>query len=257
MVSFKGEGIVLRVRNIGEADRIVTLYTAQKGKIRAAARGARRIRNRLLSPTQVFTHGRYLVFPGKELHTLSQAEIINSYQDFRDDLEKMAYASYICELLDTFTEEELPSVELYALLLAAFSLGAQGRFPLAARAFEVRLMQESGYAPQLHHCLGCGCAMTGNLLFTAEGGVVCTQCAPQYQDALPLSNGTWELLKRLTEWDVARLGILHPTPAALGELERLMRKYIDFRLDYPLKSLAFLETVRAMPAQKTDRSRSD
>ena len=110
MVSFKGEGIVLRVRNIGEADRIVTLYTAQKGKIRAAARGARRIRNRLLSPTQVFTHGRYLVFPGKELHTLSQAEIINSYQDFRDDLRRWLTPVHL-RAVYTFTEEELPSVE--------------------------------------------------------------------------------------------------------------------------------------------------
>ncbi len=246
-MSFRGEGIVLRVRNIGEADRIVTIYTAHYGKIRAAARGARRIRNRLLSPTQVFTYGRYLFFRGKELHTISQAEILTSYQEFRDDLEKMAYASYICELLDTFTEEEVPSPELFSLLQAVFSLGLQGRFPLAVRAFEVRLMQELGYAPQLYRCLGCGSVVSENLGFTPEGGLVCYTCAPQYQHVLPLSKGTWELFKRLTEWDVHRFGILHPTPAALRELERVMRKYIDFRLDYPLKSLDFMATIKAAP----------
>ncbi|MGI6148539.1 MAG: DNA repair protein RecO [Firmicutes bacterium] len=251
-MSLRGEGIVLRVRNMGEADRVVTIYTAHYGKIRAVARGARRVRNRLLSPTQVFTHGRYLVFPGKGLHTISQAEIVNSYQEFRDDLEKMAYASYITELLDSFTEEELPSQELFMLLIAAFSLGTHGRFALAARAFEVRLMQELGYAPQLHHCLGCGSAVQENLRFSPEGGVVCPRCAPRYRELLPLSNGTWELMKRLTEWDVSRFGILHPSPVALGELERIMRNYIDFRLDYPLKSLEFLETVKAMPKDGSD-----
>jgi len=59
-------------------------------------------------------------------------------------------------------------------------------------------------------------------------------------------------MKRLTEWDVSRFGILHPSPVALGELERIMRNYIDFRLDYPLKSLEFLETVKAMPKDGSD-----
>ena len=233
------------MRNLGEADRIVNVYTASHGKIRAVARGARRIRNRLLSPTQVFTHGRYLIFPGKGLHTLSQAEIVQSNQDLRDDLEKMAYASYISELLDTFTDEELPIPELFTLLTTTFALGNQGRFALATRAFEVRLMKELGYEPQLYHCLGCGQSFSENLRFTPEGGIVCSACAPSFESALPLSNGTWELLKRLTEWDVSRISILHPSPAALSELERLMRRYIDFRLDYPMKSLDFLQTVKS------------
>lgn len=242
----------MRVTNLGEADRIITLYTPFNGKIRAAARGARRIRNRLLSPTQLFTHGRYLIFSGKDLHSVSQAEIITPYQEFRENLEMMAHASYICELLDTFTEEEQPSTELFALLLTAFALGLQGRFSLAVRAFEVRLMQELGYAPQLYHCLSCGSAVSSGLSFSAEGGVLCSRCAPQFKGAVPLSNGTWELLKRLSEWDVGRFSILHPSAGALRELEQLMRKYIDFRLDYPLKSLEFMEAVRAVPPRQSD-----
>ncbi|NLM39164.1 MAG: DNA repair protein RecO [Firmicutes bacterium] len=244
-MSYRVEGIVIRVRNLGEADRIVTVFTATHGKLRATARGARRIRNRLLSPTQIFTHGRYLIFPGKELHNLSQAEIVQSNQQLRDDLEMMAYASYLCELLDRFVDEELPVPDVFLLLTTVFALGSQGRFPLAARAFEVRLMHALGYSPQLYHCIGCGEAVTDNLLFTAEGGLVCRSCSSDYTNVMPLSNGTWELMKRLIEWDVNRIGILHPTPGALAELKALMRKYIDFRLDYPLKSLDFLETIKS------------
>jgi DNA repair protein RecO (recombination protein O) len=163
---------VLRIRNLGEADRIVTLYTRQRGKLNAVARGARRIRNRLLSPTQVFTHGRYLIFPGKGLHNLSQAEIVHSGQALRDDLEKFAYASYVTELLDSLTAEEDPTDQIFPLLAATLSMGETGRFKLAARTFEIRLMRELGYEPELYHCLVCREQLRSNVFFTEQGGGV-------------------------------------------------------------------------------------
>jgi DNA repair protein RecO (recombination protein O) len=246
-LAWKTQAIVLRVRNLGEADRIVTLYTEQLGKLNAVARGARRIRNRLLSPTQLFTHGRYMIFPGKGLHNLSQAEIINSGQGLRDDLEKMAYASYVTELLDALTAEEDPTTRIFPLLAGTLSLGNAGRFPLAVRAYEIRLMSELGYQPELYNCLNCREKLMNDLYFTQEGGVVCAQCNSHYRDTVKLTNGTWELMKRLLEWDLSRITVLHPSDADLKELRGLMRNYIDFRLEYPLKSLGFLEMLQNIP----------
>lgn len=244
-MSWKTEGIVLRVRNLGEADRIVTVYTKERGKLNTVARGARRIRNRLLSPTQVFTHGRYLIFPGKGLHNLSQAEIVHSGQILRDDLEKFAYASYITELLDASTAEEDPSEKIFSLLAGTLSLGEQGRFKLAVRAFEIRLMRDLGYEPELYQCLSCREALQNKLFFTEQGGVLCQNCQVHVPGSTPLTNGTWELMKRLLEWEFSRLKVLHPAPGNEEELRRLMRKYLDFRLEYPLKSLEFLESLQA------------
>lgn len=249
MTTWKTEGIVLRVRNLGEADRLVTLYTKEYGKINTVARGARRIRNRLLGPTLPFTHGRYLIFPNKGLHNLSQAEIIHSGQTLRDDLEKLAYASYVTELLDASTPEEDPTEGVFPLLAGTLSLGERGRFNLAVRAFEIRLMRELGYEPELYHCLNCHTELHNQLHFTEQGGVVCQDCIGHFPGYLPISNGTWELMKRLLEWDFSRLGILHPAPGNIGEMTRLMRRYLDFRLEYPLKSLDFLETLQAIPPQ--------
>ena len=245
---------MLRVRNLGEADRIVTLYTEKIGKLNTVARGARRIRNRLLSPTQLFTHGRYLIFPGKGLHNLSQAEIINSGQGLREDLEKMAYASYITEVLDGLTAEEDPNSAIFPLLTGTLSLGDEGRFALAARAYELRLMAALGYKPELYHCLGCGESLRHKVFFSKEGGVVCQGCTGRFPDARPLTKGTWELMKRLLEWDFSRLNILHPGNANIEEIKGLMRNYLDFRLEYPLKSLDFLETLQAIPPPEVKKN---
>lgn len=247
MATWRTEGIILRVRNLGEADRLVTLYTKERGKLSATARGARRIRNRLLSPTQVFTHGRYLVFQGKNLHNIGQAEIIHSRQALREDLEKMAYASYVTELVDSLTAEEDPTDTLFPLLAGTLSLGEKGRFDVAVRAFEIRLMRELGYEPELYRCLNCRSELQDRIFFTERGGTVCPRCVEQFPGSNTVTKGTWELMKRLLEWDFSRLNILHPAANNIEEIRRLMRKYVDFRLEYPLKSLDFLETLQVLP----------
>lgn len=245
-MTWKTEGIVLRVRNLGEADRIVTLYTKERGKLNVVARGARRIRNRLLSPTQVFTQGRYLIFPSKTLHNLGQAEIVHSGQVIRDDLEKFAYASYITELLDALTVEEDPIDRVFPLLASTLALLEAGRLALATRAFEIRLMRELGYEPELYHCLSCREALKNKVFFSEQGGVLCENCVGQDPASLQLSNGTWELMKKLLEWDFSRLPVLHPASNNEEELRRVMRRYLDYRLEYPLKSLEFLGTLQAL-----------
>lgn len=246
-MTWKTEGIVLRVRNMGEADRVVTVYTKDRGKLTAAARGARRVRNRLLGSTQVFTHGLYLIFPRQGLHNLSQAEIIHSRQPLREDLEQFAYASYITELLDALTAEEDPAESVFSLLASALALAEKGRLKLAARAFEIRLMRELGYEPELYHCLNCREAVRDTIFFTEQAGVLCQKCAPQVPGSVRISNGVWELMKKLLEWEFSKLTVLHPAAGLEEELRRIMRKYIDFRLEYPLKSLDFLETLTAVP----------
>lgn len=243
-MTWRTEGIVLRVRNLGEADRIVTLYTKEKGKLNAVARGARRIRNRLLSPTQVFTHGRYLIFPSKSLHNLSQGDIIHSGQNIRDDLEKLAYASYITELLDALTAEEDLTENLFPLLAATLSLVESGRSKLAVRAFELRLMSELGYTPELYHCLRCGEVLHNRISFSEQGGALCEKCVGHFPGCISLSNGTWELMKRLLEWEFSRVNVLHLAQNNEEELRHVMRKYLDYRLQYPLKSLSFLQTLQ-------------
>lgn len=244
---YRTEGIVLRTRNLGEADKIVTLYTKTNGKVVAVARGARRIRNRLLGPTQVFTQGRYLIFNGKNLDTLSQGEIVNSFQDLREDLDKMAATMYISELVDVFTEPDIASQEVYALLLNTLKMLGDNQLDYALRVFELRFAKYLGYEPQLNCCISCENPPENEIFFTRLGGVVCSQCRGQFIPVQTLSRGTWELARRILDWEWSRISILHPSAASLKELEVSMRAFYDYRLDKPLQSLDFIRTLKEFP----------
>lgn len=240
----KTEGIVLRTRNLSESDKIVTVYTKTKGKVVAVARGARRIRNRLLGPTQVFTHGRYLFFEGKSLDTLAQGEIVTSFQDLRDDLDKMAAAMYVCELVDVFNEPGEPNPRIYALIHNTLKMFSQDQTVFAMRVFELKIAQLLGYEPQLNQCISCGNSLDDKIYFSREGGAVCGNCRNHFGPTRSLSRGTWELAKRILEWDSAKIGILHPSTQSLTEIELAMRDYLDYRLDKPLRSLDFLQSLK-------------
>ncbi|HQD71318.1 MAG: DNA repair protein RecO [Limnochordia bacterium] len=241
------EGVILRTRNLGEADKIVTVYTNTRGKVAAVARGARRTRNRLLSVTQVFTCGRYLMFEGKSLDTLSQGEIIHSFQAIRDDLEKMASAMYVCELVDVFVEEEEANKETFDLLLNTLRLIEAGEGKFALRVFELKFMQQLGYQPQLDQCVNCGGPVEEQILFSRVGGMVCGACRHKVNPIHVISKGTSALINRILEWDLSRLTILHPSNQSLEELEACMRSYIDYRLDKPMRSLEFINTLNDFP----------
>lgn len=237
----------MRTRNLGEADKIVTVYTSARGKVVAVARGARRTRNRLLGVTQVFTHGRYLMFEGKSMDTLSQGEIIHSFQAVRDDLEKMAAAMYVCELVDVFVEVEEANQETFELLSNTLRMIETGVVKFALRVFELKFMQQLGYQPQLERCVSCGGSVADQILFSREGGMVCDLCKHKVAPVHVVSKGTSALISRILEWDWSRLTILHPSNHSLEELESCMRSYIDYRLDKPMRSLEFIHTLNDFP----------
>lgn len=246
MALYTAEGIVLRTRNLGEADRIITLYTRERGKVEGVARGSRRSRSRLIGGTQLFTHGRYMLFSGRSLDTLSQAEIRQSFAGLREDLVKMAYASYMAELMDTLVEPGEPSEDLFCLLRDALAnLERGGDAAHVARWYELRLMAILGYEPELSACLGCGRGELDGVRFSArEGGLLCPDCAGRDGSAVPIGRSAIEVMRRLVATDGERLGILRPSKADLELIEHIGRAFIDARLPRPLKSLGFLTSVR-------------
>ncbi|MGI6036686.1 MAG: DNA repair protein RecO [Limnochordia bacterium] len=237
---YRTEGIVLRTRNLGEADKIVTLLTKDEGKIRAAASGARRMRSRLLALCQPFVHGKFLLFRGKNLDRLSQGELLNPYRVLREDLSTMALAAYFAELVDVFLEERDPHEDLFLLLANTFTwLADMGPSTTLARYFELHLLSYTGYRPQLDRCVGCGAPGEG---FSVErGGMVCSACQPS---GVPLlSPGTWEMLRQLARGRLRIVGILKPSESISREMEGVLSSYISFHGQRPIKSVDFLRSI--------------
>ncbi len=249
MALYRTEAVVLRTRNLGEADKILTLFTKDRGKVSAVARGSRRPRNHLMGVSQLFTHSNFLIFRGKNLDSVSQGTIINAWLNLREDLLKMAYASYIVELVDRLTEEYDPSASVYSLLVAVFDrLQIDGLETRLARFFELRFLRLIGLEPQLQRCVGCDTIMTdtGNQLRFSprEGGVLCYRCQRSRTDTLSLSLGAYQIMRWLSDADIDRLSVLQMPKVVEDEVEETLRSFLNFHLQRPLKSLEFLHTIR-------------
>jgi DNA repair protein RecO (recombination protein O) len=246
---YRTEAIVLRTRNLGEADKILTLFTESRGKVSAVARGSRRPRNHLMGVSQPFTHSAFLIFRGRNLDSISQGTIIDAWLYLREDLLKMAYASYMVELVDRLTEEYDPNEKVYSLLVATFrQLKTDGLEMRLTRFFELNFLRLIGIEPQLERCVGCDSILTANsekLCFSPrEGGALWSACQRTRTDALPLSLGAYQVMRWLATADIARLAVLQMPKTVEAEVEEMLRNFIYFHLQRPLKSLEFLYTIR-------------
>ncbi len=243
--------LVIRSRAFMEADRVVTLFSRERGKIQAVARGARRPRNRFSGSTGVFTFGIFQLFGGKGLETLSSVEILEPFGDLREDLDKIAYASYMAELVDKSLEDGQVQEDIFTLLLQAFYVLDAGTDPRrAARAFEIRLLMLQGLQPELNRCVQCGKEMEKDAarvtISPSQGGLVCESCRGEKDDCLLISRGSVEMLKRLATTDMARLSMLRCSEEMEYDLERLLRALLNHYIDRPLPSRSFMETVQMM-----------
>lgn len=243
------EGIILRTRVLGEADRIVTLFTKEKGKLEAVARGARRPRNRLVGATQQFSYLRALIFTGKSLDQLSQAELIKSFAPLRDDLTKMAYATWWAEILDLFLPLNEVNKDVFLFLLAGLVVLEKVPDPmLVSRAFELRLMRYLGYEPVLDRCVGCQNPTVESFagFAPAEGGMLCRSCGEAGTAALlPVRPAALRFLRDLYQADLRAVARYPVDPALGSELGRLLFNFIQLRAEKPLKSLSFLQSLLA------------
>ena len=157
---YRTEVVVLRRVDLGEADRILTLYTPQYGKLRAVAKGVRRPVSKLGGHLELFTRARVMLARGRNLDVLTAAETTDPFRGLRDEgpeaLERIGVAYYLAELLDRFAEEGIENRAIWDLLVGALRDLSDGVPPeLVARGYELHLLILSGYRPELERCVSC------------------------------------------------------------------------------------------------------
>lgn len=245
--TYRSEGIVLRRSDLGEADRLLTLYTRDFGKIRAVAKGARKPQSRKTGHVELFTRTQFLFAKGQGFDIVSQADMVEAYPALREDLVRTTYASYAVELLDQFTPDEDRNVGIYDLLSMALDWFAQADdLFLAARYYELRLLSLSGYQPQLFDCVANGEKIVEqDQFFSLElGGVLCPNCYPQDRRARPISATALKVLRYLQTRDWKTVRVLAVKRPLHRELESLMHSYLSHTLERNLKSVEFLHRLR-------------
>jgi DNA repair protein RecO (recombination protein O) len=246
MSFYRVEAVVLNHRYLGEADKIITLYSKERGKIRAVAQGACRPRNRLLAGTQPYSHAQFSLFQRKSLDQVSQCELRETFYSLREDLQKMAAAAYIAELYDLFLEEKEKNEELFFLLLTVLHMLVESKdWELNLYYFELRFLSLLGYLPELGQCVNCRGTQWSALRFSSqEGGILCPQCWGVDPKAFYISSGSLATLKRFLTLPPRGLLSLQANGQVRKELGTIMRGYVDYFLPRKPKSLAFLELVQ-------------
>ncbi len=244
---FRTEAIILRRHDLGETDRILTLFTRDHGKIRAVAKGVRKPAGHKTGHVELFMRTDMLLARGRSLDVVTQAQMIDAYLPLREDLVRTTYALHIVELLDAFTEEHDESRLLYGLLRDALGwLCTTGDLRRTARYYELRLLDLAGYRPGLFTCVICGDTIQPQDQYysAADGGVVCPRCAHNRPRLRALSLRALKVLRYLQTRSFDAVEQLTLGEAVQNECERLLHEALAFYLERRLRSAAFLERLR-------------
>jgi DNA repair protein RecO (recombination protein O) len=244
---YRTEAIILKRNDFGEADRLLTLYTPNLGKIRAIAKGVRKPTSRKSGHVELFTHSQFLIAKGRSLDIVTQAETVHAFRSLREDLLRTTYAYYAAELLDLFVEEGIENRPLFDLLLVMLGwLGDASDLDLATRFFELRLLSLLGYRPQLFQCVACRCQIepTSSFFSPADGGILCANCGASHRGAQEITLNALKVLRFLQTRDYDTCCRLHLSSPLYRELETVMYHYITYILERNLKSVKFLNTLR-------------
>jgi DNA repair protein RecO (recombination protein O) len=244
---YRTEAIVLRRTDFGEADRLLTAFTPERGKLKLIAKGARKPSSRKSGHVELFSFGQFLVAVGRDLDIITQAETLEPYLPLRQDLLRTTYAYYVADLADAFTGERDENRPLFDLLRDAFGwLCTADDLPLVARYYELHLLGLAGYQPQLFVCAACKEPLQpeANYLSAAEGSVFCHRCGYDRVGTVELSVNALKVLRFLQthDWETCRL--LRLSPASHAEVERTMNYYITYHLERKLKSVEFIQRLR-------------
>jgi DNA repair protein RecO (recombination protein O) len=246
---YRIEGVVIRRSDVGETDRILTLYTPDRGKVRVVAKGARRPGSRLAGHVELLSHSTFLIARGRNLDIVTQAQTMAAFSALRQDLERVGWGCYLAELLDRMAPEQAENCPAFQLLVEALEHLDQGRDPeMVARSFELHLLGYMGYRPQVFRCVSCEAELEPRpQVFSATlGGALCPRCQEQDRQARPVSVEALKVLRYIQRNSLAEAERLQLGNGCRREIADLLRLYIRTILERDLNAAAFLETLHCM-----------
>ncbi|KGP90503.1 DNA recombination protein RecO [Pontibacillus chungwhensis BH030062] len=240
----KVEGIVIRTGDYGETNKIVTLFTREKGKIAVMARGAKKPKSRLTAITQPFVYASFLVQMGSNMGTLQQGEVLYSLRSIREDIVKTAYASYMAELTDKLQEQNKPDPFLFQQLLQTFIWITEDKdLDILLFMYEMKMFRKGGFAPEVHRCVNCGSEEEPFSFSVQEGGILCMRCRHLDSHSYGLAPNLLKLLRICLEVDVTRVGNISVKQENKDRLKQMISEYYDRYGGYYLKSKKFLNQL--------------
>jgi len=228
-------GVVLRTYKLGEADRIVTFLTRDRGKVRAVAKGVRKTKSRFGGRLEPPSHVELLLYEGRELDIVTQAETLDHFGPLRDDYERLSRAVSMLEAADHVVQERQANPRLYRMLVGALQALASRDTPLVVPAFFLKVLSLEGYRPQVDECALCG-AEDGLVSWAIEeGGLRCSA----HRQGPAISPEAVVVLQRILGGQLSDALNEPPSPHT-AEIDHLATKALEHHLERRLRSVATL-----------------
>jgi DNA repair protein RecO (recombination protein O) len=233
---YRARGIVLRTIKLGEADKIVTFVTEDRGKVRAVAKGVRKTKSRFGGRLEPLSHVSLLLYEGRNLDVINQVETIEQFRHVRADLDMLAGATSMLEAVDAVIQEDDADPQLHRMLVGALRTLDTDASQLVVPAFFLKLLAHIGFRPVLEGCASCGTDEAIVAFDPLEGGVLCRSCARGTR----VTPEALSLLRRILGGDL--VGALAEPPSQAGfEVAHLATQALEHQLERRMRSVGILE----------------
>lgn len=241
------DGLIIREQSIGESDRLVTVLTREQGILRAFVRGAKAMKSRNASSTQLFCYSRLSIYEGRDKYIIDEAEPIEVFFSLRSDFEKLSLAQYFCELALTLAPEKMKAGDFLRLVLNAFYfLGKEKLPPAQIKAIvEMRMLSLAGFMPDLVCCDQCGAYEADQMYFMVkQGKLYCGSCYPQFAPGGILMNrGVATALRHTIYADFNKVFGFALPPKDIETLAKASERYLLNTVERGFATLDFYKQI--------------
>nr|NIM47609.1 DNA repair protein RecO [Candidatus Aenigmarchaeota archaeon] len=246
--NYKTKAVVLSRKDLGEADRILTLYTKDFGKIKAKAVGVRRAKSKLAGSLELFNSGLIFLAQGKTFDVICGCEIDCHHQKIKKSLRRTSLAYYIGELVLKLTPEHLKSPPVFDLLIEALSgldKEEESNLELIVSFFELRLLSFLGYTPEFSRCIHCRKVLIPkeNYFSFTSGGILCHDCKETEENLILVSSQAVKIIRFIYKDEFANLKRIKDIVKYLPEVRNLSSNFIQFIIEKDLKSQDFIKSI--------------
>ena len=246
--NYQTEAIIIKKVKLGEADRILTLYTPHLGKLQGVAKSVRKPKSKLAGHLELLTHSQVSLARGRNIDTITGSQTINSFVPLKTDLWLSSCALYVIELVEQFAPEHMENYPLFQLLRDTLLRLCQGiDTTITLRYFEMQLLAESGYLPQLDECVSCHSVLTPTTNYFAPGvgGLLCPSCRhDQNLTYYPISVDALKVLRFLQRQDFDTASRLKMSNEVSHDVEQVLTRYIRYILEREVKSVSWLDNLK-------------
>jgi DNA repair protein RecO (recombination protein O) len=236
---YRDTGVVLRTYKLRESDRIIVLHTEENGKVRAVAKGVRKTKSKFGARLEPMSHVRLLLYRGRELDIVSQAESVESLAPMLSSLDRASQGLAALEAVDQLSLEREPNPQLYRMIVGVLRTIAEKPSPVNVPAFYWKLLANEGLSPRLDACIRCErCEPDVQLVAfdLNEGGVLCRE----HRTGQAISTGALRLMRDILEGRLVQALAEEESPTT-HEVSSLATQALEFHIERRLRAVAMFE----------------